>query len=47
MKIKVGEIFEYEDNKLQVVESTGINCEECYFYKCRGKNVDLSKFQIL
>ena len=39
MERKVGEIFEYESIKLEVVENEEFSCRGCYFldlrYKCR------------
>ena len=38
MERKVGEIFEYNDKKLKVVETENFSCHGCYFldlrYKC-------------
>ena len=38
MERKVGEIFEYDDKKLKVVETENFSCHGCYFldlrYKC-------------
>lgn len=38
MERKVGEIFEYEGIKLEVVETEDFSCHDCYFldlrYKC-------------
>ena len=38
MERKIGEIFEYDDKKLKVVETENFSCHGCYFldsrYKC-------------
>ena len=35
MERKIGEIFEYNDKKLKVVEPEGFSCHGCYFLDLR------------
>lgn len=35
MERKVGEIFEYNDKKLKVVETEYFSCHDCYFLTLR------------
>ena len=37
MERKVGEIFEYDDEKLEVVETEDYSCRGCYFLDLRDE----------